>query len=335
MKTTPSSSFASRRRGVLTLTAAGLLAALPGGLALAQGYPDRPVKVSVGFPPGTGPDTVARIVGIKLSDKLKQPVTVENRAGAGGQIAAQLATKTPADGYNVLLAEVGSISIAPSAFENLRYDPLKELVAVTEVARANFLLVVPAHSPYKTVEEFVSGVKGRATKVNFATFGAGTPGHFGAELFATQGGFKIEPVHYRSTGDAVSAIISGDAEAAFVTTALGIAQLKGGKMRALATTANQRSALLPDLPTFAEAGLPKVNFSSWMAFFVPTGTPRAIVNSLNAAIVEVMGDAQVRNTLGEAGFQVLGSTQAEAEKMVKDEAQRWAEIVKGTGMKRF
>lgn len=335
MKTIPSSSFAPSRRGVLTLTAAGLLTALPAGLAFAQGYPDRAVKVSVGFPPGTAPDVVARVVSIKLGEKLKQPVTVENRTGAGGQIAVQLATKSPADGYNVLLAEVGSISIAPSAFENLRYDPLKELVAVSEVARANFLLVVPVQSPYKTVEELVSGMKARQGKVNFATFGAGTPGHFGAELFATQGGFKIEAIHYRSTGDAITAIVAGDAEAAFVTTALGMAQVNGGKMRALATTAGQRSSLMPEVPTFAEAGMPKVNFSSWIAFFVPAGTPRAIVATLNTAIVDVMGDAQVRSTLGEAGFQVLGTSQADTEKMVKADTQRWADIVKGTGMKRF
>lgn len=335
MKSTPSSCFAPSRRGVLTLTAAGLLATLPAGLALAQGYPDRPVKVSVGFPPGTGPDIVARVVGIKLGDRLRQAVTVENRTGAGGQIAVQLATKSPADGYNVLLAEVGSISIAPSAFENLRYDPLKELVAVSEVARANFLLVVPVHSPYKSVEELVSGMKARQGKVNFATFGAGTPGHFGAELFATQGGFKIEAIHYRSTGDAITAIVAGDAEAAFVTTALGLAQVNGGKMRALATTAAQRSALMPEVATFAEAGLPKVNFSSWIAFFVPAGTPRPVIATLNTAIVEVMGDAQVRTTLSEAGFQVLGTSQADTEKMVKADTQRWADIVKGTGMKRF
>lgn len=322
------------RRQALALAAAGMLAMLP-GVALAQTYPSRPVKISVGFPPGTGPDTVARVVGIQLAERLKQPVTVDNRTGAGGQIAVQLAATSPADGYTVLLAEVGSISIAPSAFEKLPYDPQKDLIAVSEVARANFLLVVPAQSPFNTVDDLVRAVRARQGKVNFATFGAGTPGHFGAELFGSQGGFKIEAVHYRSTGDAVTAIVAGDVEAAFVTTALGSAQVRGGKVRALATTAAQRSTLLPDVPTFAEAGLPKVDFSSWLAFFVPAGTPQAVVATLNQAIVGAMGDVQVKDKLGEAGFQVLGTSPAQAQAMVKAEALRWAEIVKGSGLKRF
>lgn len=324
----------STRRHALGLAAAGLLATLP-GLALAQSYPDRPVKVMVGFPPGTGPDTVARIAGIQLADRLKQPITVDNRTGAGGQIAVQVAAKSPADGYTVLLAEVGSISIAPSAFEKLPYDPLKELIAVSEVARADFLLVVPAQSPHRTVGDLVRAAKSRQGKTNFATFGAGTPGHFGAELFASQGGFKIEAVHYRSTGDAVTAIVAGDVEAAFVTTALGSAQVKGGKVRALATTAALRSTLLPEVPTFTEAGMPMVDFSSWLAFFVPAGTPQPVIATLNTAIVGAMNTPQVKDKLSEAGFQVMSSSQADAEKMVKAEAQRWADIVKGSGLKRF
>lgn len=325
----------STRRHALEMAAAGLLLAALPGFALAQNYPDRPVKVVVGFPPGTGPDTVARIVGIQLAERLKQPITVDNRTGAGGQIAVQVAAKSPADGYTVLLGEVGSISIAPAAFEKLPYDPGKELVAVSEVARANFLLVVPAQSPHKTVGDLVRAAKARQGRTNFATFGAGTPGHFGAELFASEGGFKIEAVHYRSTGDAVTAIVAGDVEAAFVTTALGSAQVKGGKVRALATTAAQRSSLLPEVSTFAEAGMPKVDFSSWLAFFVPVGTPQPVIATLHTAIVAAMDAPQVRDKLSEAGFHVMGSSQTDAERMVKAEAHRWADIVKGSGLKRF
>lgn len=315
------------------LAAAGSLGLLSPSLALAQGYPDRAVKLSVGFPPGTGPDTVARFVGQKLNDNLKTQVVIDNRSGAGGQIAVQTVAKSAPDGYNLLLAEVGSIAIAPAAFSKLPYAPLKDLIPVTEAARADFLLVVPSQSPYKTVAEFVKAAKERAGTTNMATFGAGTPGHFGAELFATQAGFKIESVHYRSTGDAVAGIVAGDVQGAFVTTALGSAQVKGGRMRALATTASVRSTLLPDVPTFAEAGMPKVDFSSWLAYFVPAGTPSAVVQTLQRALVASIRDPEVTAKLVEAGFRVIASSQADTDKMVRSELQRWGAIVKATGFK--
>lgn len=324
-------SRALNRRGFVVGACA--LSLLSPAFVTAQTYPDKPVKLSVGFAPGTGPDTVARIVGQKLNDQLKQSVVVDNRTGAGGQIAVQTVAKSPPDGYNLLLAEVGSISIAPAAFDKLPYDPLKDLIAVSEVARADFVLVVPATSPYKTAAEFVKAAKERSGQTNFGTFGAGTPGHFGAELFASQMGFKIQPIHYRSTGDAITGIIGGDVQGAFVTIALGSAQVKGGKVRALATTASARSPLLPDVPTFAESGMPKVDFSSWLAFFVPAGTPPAIVETLNRALVATARDPDVANKLAEGGFRVIGSSQADTDKMVRSEMQRWGDIVKATGFK--
>lgn len=322
----------TRRRELLAVAALTSLAFVP-GLASAQGYPDRAVKLSIGFPPGTGPDIVGRLIGQKLGEYLKQPLVIDNRAGAGGQLAVQAVAKSPPDGYNLLLAEVGSISIAPPAFPKLPYDPAKELIPVSEVARADFLLVVPTNSPHKSVAEFVKAAKARGDRTNFATFGAGTPGHFGAEMFAEAGGFKIEPIHYRATGDAVTAIVAGDVQGAFVTIALGSAQVKGGKVRALATTADQRIPTLPEVPTFAEAGMPKVDFSSWLAFFVPAGTPAPVVETLNRHIVASTRAPEVRQKLQEAGFRVIGSTRAEAEQMVKSDAQRWEAVVKATGFK--
>jgi tripartite-type tricarboxylate transporter receptor subunit TctC len=319
--------------GALALAVLGATAAVP---AAAQTFPDRPLKLLVGFPPGTGPDVVARLVGQKLGDNLKQSVAVDNRAGAGGQIAAQAVAKSPADGYTLLLGEVGSISIAPPAFSKLPYDPAKELAVLSEVVRSDFLLVVPANAPVQTVADFVKASKARSDKgdrVNFATFGAGTPGHFGAEMLADQGGFKVEPIHYRATGDAVTAIVAGDVQAAFVSTALGAAQIKAGKMRALATTAQSRSALLPDVPTFTEAALPKVDFSAWFAVFVPAGTPAPIQDQLAQQVAAAVKSPEVRQKLQEAGFTVTGTTRAEAERMVRAEGPRWAGIVKAAGFK--
>jgi tripartite-type tricarboxylate transporter receptor subunit TctC len=315
-----------------TLVAAALACALPAPV-LAQAYPDKPVKLVVGFPPGTGPDVVTRLLGQKLETALRQSVVIDNRAGAGGQIATQAVAKSPADGYTLLVGEVGSIAIAPPAFSRLPYDPAKELAVVAELVRSDFLLVVPVQSPHKTAGDFVKAGKLVKDRVNFATFGAGTPGHFGAEMLAEQGGFKVEPIHYRATGDAITAIVAGDVQGAFVSTALGTAQIKAGKMRALATTAATRSPLLPEVPTFAEAGLPKVDFSAWFALFAPAGTPAAVLDTLNRDAVAAVQSAEVKQKLVEAGFTVTGTSRTEAERMVKAESARWAGVVKASGFK--
>lgn len=319
----------NRRRALI---AGAAWAALPWGAA-AQTYPDRAVRLTVGFPPGTGPDVVARLLGARLAELLKQQVVVDNKAGAGGQIAAQSVAKSPPDGYNLLLGEVGSISIAPPAFSKLPYDPGKELAGVSEVVRSDFLLVVPTASPHASVADLVKAAKAKADRLNVATFGAGTPGHFGAELFAEAAGFKVEPIHYRATGDAVTAIVAGDVAAAFVSTALGAAQIKGGKMRALATTAPQRSPLLPEVPTFAEAGMAKIDFSAWFAVFAPAGTPAPALDLLNRQIVAALQTPETKARLVEAGFSVLGTSRADTDRMLKAEAQRWAAVVKATGFK--
>ena len=312
-----------------------LMATLLGAplLAMAQNFPDKPLKLVVGFPPGTGPDIVARTLGQKLGELTKQPLVVDNRAGAGGQIAAQGVAKSAPDGLTLLLGEVGSISIAPAAYSRLPYDPAKELQPVSEVVRSDFVLVVPASSPARDLKSFIESARAQRDRLNFATFGAGTPGHFGAEVFAEQAGFKVEPVHYRATGDAVTALIAGDMHAAFVSTALAAPQLKSGKMRALATTATARSPLMPDVPTFAEAGWPKVDFSAWFAVLVPAGTPAAAVDALNRHVVAAMQSPEVKQKLQEAGFTVLGSSRADSERMVRAESARWAAIVKASGFK--
>lgn len=325
-----------RRRTLITLStlAAGLAAVSWPMAAAAQGWqPERPLKLVVGFPPGTGPDIVARTLGQKLGEQLKQSLVIDNRAGAGGQIAAQSVAKSPPDGLTLLLGEVGSISIAPASHGKLPYDPARELVPVSEVVRSDFVLVVPASAPPRDLKAFVASARQQSDRLNFATFGAGTPGHFGAEVLAEQAGFRIEPVHYRATGDAITALVAGDVQAAFVTTALAVPQVKAGKLRALATTGAARLPQLPEVPTFAEGGLPKVDFSAWFALFAPAGTPAPALDALNRGAVAALQQPEVRRTLQEAGFTVLGTSRADSERMLKAEAQRWAAVVKATGFK--
>jgi tripartite-type tricarboxylate transporter receptor subunit TctC len=321
------------RRQLLAAVALAPTLAAFAPASFAQAYPDRPVRLVVGYAPGTAPDVLARLYALRLAEQIKQQVVVDNKPGAGGQIAAQTVAKATPDGYTLLLGEVGSIAIAPAAFSRLTYNPAKELVGVSEIARVDFLLVVPANLPHQSLADFVKAHKGRAEKVNFGTFGAGTSGHFGAELFGEAAGFKVEPVHYRATGDAVTAIIAGDVAGVFASTALGVAQIKGGKMRALATTAPQRSTLLPQVPTFAESGYPRIDISSWFAVMAPQGTPAAILDQLARESVTAVQNAESRARLVEAGFSVAGTSRADTDQMLRAEATRWAGIVKASGFK--
>ncbi|GDY36297.1 tripartite tricarboxylate transporter substrate binding protein [Acidovorax sp. NB1] len=318
------------RIGILLVTALAAILPLSAG---AQTFPDRPIKVTVGFPAGTGPDLLARVVGQRLSELFKQPVVIDNKPGAGGQIASQQVAKSAADGYSLLLAEAGSISIAPSAFTKLPYDPAREFVGVAELAWADFVLVVPATSPYASLMDMVAAKKGKSNPLNLATFGAGSPGHFGAVEFGLQANVKVEPIHFRNTGDAVTAIISGDVDGAWVSTAVASAQLKGGKMRALATTAKTRSPLIPSIPTTAEAGMPKLSFSSWLGILAPAGTPEAVLNEANRSLLSALQAPDVTSKLTEAGFTVTGANRSETNRMLKAEASRWSAIVKTSGFK--
>ncbi|NML47185.1 tripartite tricarboxylate transporter substrate binding protein [Ramlibacter sp. G-1-2-2] len=320
------------RRRLLAAAAIPAFTVLP-RLARAQGFPERTLRLVVGYAPGTAPDVLARLLAQRMGELLKQQVVVDNKAGAGGQIAAQMVAKAAPDGYTLLLGEVGSISIAPAAFSKLAYDPPRELAGISEVAQVDFLLTVPANAHYQTVAEFAAAMRAKPGKVNFGTFGAGTSGHFGAELLGEAAGFKVEPVHYRSTGDAISAILAGDVAAVFASTALGAAQIKGGKMRALATTAPQRSPLLPQVPTMAEAGYPKIDISSWFALMAPQGTPAAVLDMLNRQAAAAVQSPDTKARLVEAGFSVAGTSRADTDRMLRSEASRWAAVVKASGFR--
>jgi len=315
------------------LLACAALATLLPFTAVAQTFPDRPIRLTVGFPPGTGPDLLARLAGQKVSDLVKQPVIVDNKPGAGAQIATQMVARGSADGYNLLLGEAGSISIAPAAFTKLPYDAQRDVVGVAELAFADFVLLVPATSPHKSLAEMVQAAKAKGETLNFATFGAGTPGHFGAAEFAEQAGIKVEAVHYRSTADAVTAIISSQVSGAWVSTAVAGAQIKGGKAKGLAITAPNRSPLLPEVPTTAEAGMPKLRFSAWLGVLAPAATPTAVVELLNRRFVEAVQSPEVRQKLVDAGFTVTGTTVPETDRMLRAEAARWAGIVKTSGFR--
>lgn len=313
------------------LLAAACLLAFSTGAAAA--WPEQPIRLNVGFPAGTGPDIVARTVGERLAQELGQPVVIENKAGAGGQIAAHSVANATPNGYTILLGEVGSISISPETTSQLSYKPLRDFAPISEVVRADFVLVTPPDSPHANLGDFVKSATKNNHEVNFATFGAGTPGHFGAELLADAGQFKVQPIHYRSTGDAVTAIVGGQVEAAFITTAMANTQVSSGKMKGLAITGAQRNKMLQDIPTFAESGLGQVSFGAWFAFFAPAGTPDAVLDTLNKGIVAALKDEKVKTTLENAGFAIVGSSRQQLADLLVSEQKVWSGVVQKTGFK--
>lgn len=310
----------------------GTAALAAAGLAQAA-YPERAVKLVLGFPPGSSVDLVARSWGQKLGELLGQAIVVDNRTGAGGQIAAQAVAKSAADGYTLLLGEVGAIAIAPAAFSKLPYDPARELVGMCQVVSSDFVFLVPASLAAQTLPEYVAWAKSRAGKLNFATLGAGSPVHFGGELFAHAAGFAVESVHFRAAGDAVGALAGGDVHGGFASTAVAKSLVATGRIRALATTAGQRTPLFPQLPTFGEGGFPQVAFTSWFALFAPAGTLEPVRASLSRAALAALAVPEVQAKLQDAGFTVVAADAAQTQKMIKSEAERWAQVVKASGFR--
>ncbi|HSV79363.1 MAG TPA: tripartite tricarboxylate transporter substrate-binding protein [Ramlibacter sp.] len=310
----------------------GTAALAAAGLAQAA-YPERAVKLVLGFPPGTSVDLVARSWSQKLGELLGQAIVVDNRTGAGGQIAAQAVAKSAADGYTLLLGEVGAIAIAPAAFSKLPYDPARDLVGLCQVVSSDFVFLVPASLAAQTLPEYVAWAKARREKLNFATLGAGSPVHFGGELFAHAAGFPVESVHFRNAGDAVAALAGGDVHGGFASTAVAKSLVATGRIRALATTTGQRTPLFRQLPTFGEGGFPQVAFTSWFALFAPAGTPEPVRASLSRAALAALAVPEVQAKLQDVGFTIVAADAAQTQKMVKSETERWAQVVKASGFK--
>ncbi len=309
------------------------IAAFAASFAHAQtGYPDKPVTLVVGFAPGTAPDILARQIAEPLGKALNTSVIVDNKSGAGGQIAAAAVAKSAPDGYQLLLGEVGSIAIAPFAFKTT-YNAVKDFVPISEVARSEFVWIVPIKRNYKSLADFVDKAKKSQGKVLVGTFGGGSPGHIGAELFSQKAAFPVEPVHYRQVGDGLTGLANGDVEGAFVSVAFAAAQLKGGKIAALAQTGDARSKLLPDVPTVGEAGFADLKFAGWFALLAPAGASPAVITRVGNAIRDVAKDPVMAQKLVEIGFTVVGSTPSEMAKLLNDDIPKWKRVVEESGFK--
>lgn len=296
-------------------------------------YPTRPVRIIVGFPAGTGPDIVARLLAQKLSEGWGgQGVIVDNKPGAGGLIAASEAARAQPDGYTLMLGETGQLSIAPSSYNKLPYDPQKDFVPVSQVVTSSFVLLVnPQKTPVKTVSEFVGA--SRDKPLFMATFGAGTPGHFGAYMFGDAAKLKIEPVHYKTTADALGGMFSGDVQGVFASVGLAAPNVKAGKLVALAASSAARSPALPDVPTFKEQGMPQLVFDSWFGIVAPSKTPPDIVAKLSADIQKAVNSPEGKQKIEDAGFRVTGTNGADFARVIATDTTVWGKAVQATGFK--
>ncbi len=314
---------------------AALLAGLSAtGVQAQAAYPNRPVRIIVGFPAGTGPDIVARLLAQKLSEGWgNQGVIVDNKPGAGGLIAASEAARATPDGYTLMLGETGQLSIAPSSYNKLPYNPAQDFAPVSQVVSADFaLLVNPQKVPAKNVKEFVGWVQ-QQKGLFMATFGAGTPGHFGAFMFGEAVKLKPEAVHYKSTADALGGLFSGDVQGVFASVGLAAPNVKAGKLLALGTTGPARAAALPDVPTIKEQGYPTLEFSSWFGIVAPSRTPPEVLSRLSADVQKAVTDPAMRAKLEEAGFRVTGTTAEAFARIIANDTVTWGKAVAATGFK--
>ncbi|MET0964377.1 MAG: tripartite tricarboxylate transporter substrate binding protein [Noviherbaspirillum sp.] len=314
-----------KRRAALALLAAGaLMAALP---AAAEQYPARPIKLVAPFAPGGVADVMARLIGDKLSKSLGQPVIVENRPGAGGNVGADLVAKAAPDGYTLLMSSAGILSINGSLYPKLAFDPASDFAPVTLVADMPMVLVVNASVDAKTLPEFLSYAKKNEGKVFFSSPGNGTTPHLGAELFQRATGAKLAHVPYKSGAESLGAVVSGQVSGAIETPPSVISQMKSGKLTAIAVAGPQRLPQLPGVPTMAEAGVPDAEVLSWFGLVAPAKTPPAIVELLSRETAKILREPEVQQKLAALGTRAVGDTPAEFDRFIRSERAKWHRIV--------
>ncbi|MBS7541894.1 Bug family tripartite tricarboxylate transporter substrate binding protein [Ancylobacter oerskovii] len=324
------------RRAVLAgaaLVAAGLAVAGP---ARAQSdYPNQPITLIVPFAPGGASDFAARLLQPRLSQILGQQIVVENRDGAAGNVGMDLAARAKPDGYTLFLGNVGTVSINPYIFSNLRVKPLQDFVPISIVADTPGLLIANPKFPPNNVKELVEYVKARPGQVNFASPGTGSVNRLEMEAFRREAGLDMIHVPYKGgAGPATADVMGGHVSLMFVTISSGINHVKGGRLKALGVSTKQRVPQLPDVPTMTEQGFPKSVSSSWQGVLAPAGTPQPIIDKLHAAVVEAMKDPTIRERMGESGVIAVSSpSPADFKAYIQADADKWSGIIKEIGAK--
>lgn len=300
-------------------------------LSAQAAYPDKPVRLIVPLSAGGGMDTVTRAVATPLSEKLGQTVVVDNRAGGGGAIGAELTKEAPKDGHTLLMASATFV-IHPLLYP-ARYVPARDYAAITQVTRQPYVLMVHPGIPAKNVKELVAYTKANPNKVNYASAGQGSLIHLTTELFKVRTGADMNHIPYKGMGGAYIDMLSGRIQAAFPSIISVLPHLKTGKLRALAVTSARRAATLPDTPSLQEAGVPDIDVSNWYGLFAPAGTPRPVIDRVHREVVEILKTAEMQKRMAADGADGVGNTPAEFAAYVKAESARWAEVIKKSNIK--
>ncbi len=313
----------------LVLLAAGPL----GAQDRAQDYPRKPLRLIVPFAPGGGNDTVARAIAQHLGARLGQPVIVDNRAGAGGVVGAELAAKSPADGYTLFLGGVGSHAVNPNLHARLPYDPVGDFAPITLIASAPSVLVVHPAVPANSIAEFTALAKANPGKLNYASNGNGSSAQLAAVLYESMAGVAMVHVPYKGLAPALVDLLGGEVQAMFSSVVAIVPHIRAGRLRALAVTGRRRTPLLPEVPTLAESGLPGYEAGSWYGILAPAGTPREIISKLHGEMVHALAQPEVRGRLAGEGAEVIGSTPEEFAAHIKSELARMGRLVRGAGIR--
>lgn len=313
------------------LVAVSLAAGAAPAFCAEQAYPSKPVRMIAPYPPGGTSDIIARILGQKLSEAWGQQVVVDNRAGANGGIGSELAAKSPADGYTLLVGNMTPIAANPSLYRKLGYDSLRDFAGVTLVAAGPNVLVVNPSLPFKSVRELIAYAKANPGKLNFGSGGAGSPAHLAGEMFKTLTGVAMTHVPYKGTVLSVADLIAGQVQLVFSDAPPAVPHVKSGKLRALAVTGAKRTPLFPELPTVAEAGVAGFALDNWWGILVPAGTPKAIVNRINAELVKALQTADVKERFANLGVEAIHSTPAAFDAYIKAEYAKLAKIIQASG----
>ena len=302
------------------------------GLAQAQSWPTKPIKLIVPYPPGGGTDVIARIVQEPLAKELGQQVIIDNRGGAGGSIGSALAAQSPSDGYTILFT-LSSHTINPAIYTKLPFDTEKDFSSVVTVASLPQILVANPNFPAKTVKEVIEMAKAKPGSISYASVGNGSPGHLAGAMMATDAGVDMTHIPYRGGGPAVTDVMAGQVPLLWVSIPAAAQFVKAGKLRALAVSTVKRSAVFPEVPTMVESGFKGFEVDSWYAMFVPAKTPQAIIDRINKAAVNVLSQPDVKERLLGQGAEAVGDTPAQLSGVVKKEIAKWKQVVKSANIK--
>ena len=301
--------------------------------AQAQPYPSKPIRFVVPYPPGGPLDTVARLLAQKVTESTKQPVVVDNKPGAGGNIGADAVAKSAPDGYTLLMGAVATHAINPTLYASIPYDPVRDFAPVTQVASTPNVLVVNPSIPAANVKEFIAYAKANPGKLNFGSGSTGSAGHLAGELFRTLAGVDMTHIPYKGAAPAMQDLIGGRIQLMFDNLASSLGQVRAGAVKALAVTTAKRSGLAPELPTIAESGLPGFDISTWFGIFVPAGTPGAVVEKLHAEFTRALAAPDVRERMLALGAEPVGNRPEEFAAYIRAEADKYARLVKASGAK--